>query len=71
MIGACLGDLYSVNWMEDSDAQGEGSSLEQQYEKVVKLTNKSHPTISLRIIHTIRMSVFNSLSDHLLFVNPT
>jgi len=45
VIGACLGDLYSVNWMEDSDAQGEGSSLEQQYEKVVKLTNKSHPTM--------------------------
>jgi len=20
-IGTCLGDLYSVNWMEDSDAQ--------------------------------------------------
>ena len=21
-IGTCLGDLYSVNWMEDSDAAG-------------------------------------------------
>lgn len=42
-IGACLGDLYSVNWMEDSDAQGETSSLDMQYERVVKLTAKSHP----------------------------
>lgn len=42
-VGACLGDLYSVNWMEDSDAQGESGTLEMQYEKVVKLTPKSHP----------------------------
>jgi len=44
-IGSCLGDLYSVNWMEDSDAEGEKKSLEAQYETVVKLTNKSHPQI--------------------------
>jgi legumain len=43
-VGSCLGDLYSVNWMEDSDAQGEKKTLEQQFQTVVKLTNKSHPT---------------------------
>jgi len=43
-IGACLGDLYSVNWMEDSDNVGEKRTLEEQFEVVVKLTNKSHPT---------------------------
>jgi legumain len=31
----CLGDLYSVAWMEDSDAHSLGNeSLELQYEKV-------------------------------------
>jgi len=44
VVGACLGDLYSVNWMEDSDQQsGLDQTLEEQYEQVVKLTNKSHP----------------------------
>lgn len=35
----CLGDLYSVAWMEDSDAHNLGSeSLEQQYQVVMKRT---------------------------------
>jgi hypothetical protein len=43
-VGSCLGDLYSVNWMEDSDQQtGLDQTLEEQYQQVVKLTNKSHP----------------------------
>jgi legumain len=43
-IGSCLGDLYSVNWMEDSDAvAGLDQTLEEQFEQVVRLTNKSHP----------------------------
>ncbi|KAH9617701.1 hypothetical protein KSS87_018472 [Heliosperma pusillum] len=35
----CLGDLYSVAWMEDSDAHNLGSeSLEQQYKVVLERT---------------------------------
>ncbi|KAK9742038.1 hypothetical protein RND81_03G144600 [Saponaria officinalis] len=35
----CLGDLYSVAWMEDSDAHNLGSeSLEQQYKVVMERT---------------------------------
>lgn len=42
-IGACLGDLYSVNWMEDSDTQaGLSRTLDGQYGVVKKETNKSH-----------------------------
>ena len=42
-IGSCLGDLYSVNWMEDSDTQaGLARTLDQQYTVVQKETNKSH-----------------------------
>ena len=39
----CLGDLYSVNWMEDDDADGTKETLEEQFQKVKELTNKSHP----------------------------
>ena len=47
-MNTCLGDLYSVNWMEDSDratAAGTFSteSLGDQFTTVKKLTNKSHP----------------------------
>jgi len=44
-IGSCLGDLYSVNWMEDSDIASSMSSetLEKQFQKVKQETNKSHP----------------------------
>jgi legumain len=55
-IKSCLGDLYSVNWMEDSEKQiaavkarrlgapapNADESLEMQYTTVKKLTNKSH-----------------------------
>jgi legumain len=43
-IGSCLGDLYSVNWMEDSDVKSEmaSESLEKQFKLVTKETNKSH-----------------------------
>jgi len=44
-IHSCLGDLYSVNWMEDSDvAIKGGETLKAQFEKVKALTNKSHVT---------------------------
>ena len=42
-LNSCLGDLYSVNWMEDSDASlGAGETLADQFTRVKTLTNKSH-----------------------------
>jgi len=40
-IGSCLGDLYSVNWMEDSDKFGMSRTLADQFAAVVKLTTQS------------------------------
>ena len=38
-----LGDLYSVNWIEDSDKKSlKSESLVKQFEKVKKETNLSH-----------------------------
>jgi len=42
-MGTCLGDLYSVNWMENSETSNlKTETLEQQYKAVKKMTNKSH-----------------------------
>jgi len=42
-IGSCLGDLYSIAWMEDTDAANICSeSLSTQFNTVQKRTNKSH-----------------------------
>jgi legumain len=42
-INSCLGDLYSVNWMEDSDTKaGQAERLGDQFLKVKAETNKSH-----------------------------
>jgi legumain len=42
-IGSCLGDLFSVNWMEDSDkAKMNKETLQDQYNTVKTETNKSH-----------------------------
>ena len=30
-IGSCLGDLYSVNWMENTDSSPKTETLLQQY----------------------------------------
>jgi len=39
----CLGDLFSVNWMQDSDVEDLGTeTLQQQFMIVQKETNKSH-----------------------------
>merc|ERR1711972_403751 len=41
-IGSCLGDLFSVSWMEDSDAKDiTTESLEDQFETVKTATSKS------------------------------
>ena len=42
-IGSCLGDLYSVNWMEDADkANMNTETLLDQYNTVKTETSKSH-----------------------------
>merc|ERR1719198_353244 len=42
-INTCLGDLFSVNWMEDSDAHDTTKeTLAMQYQTVKTATNKSH-----------------------------
>jgi len=41
-IGSCLGDLFSVNWMEDSDATDiTQESLDAQYQIIKTKTDKS------------------------------
>ncbi|XP_073155440.1 vacuolar-processing enzyme alpha-isozyme-like [Henckelia pumila] len=45
----CLGDMYSVSWMEDSDKHDlQAETLEQQYQQVKKRTadKKNYPGIS-------------------------
>lgn len=41
-MNTCLGDLYSVNWMENSKAVGTTESLDDQFTAVLKATDKSH-----------------------------
>merc|ERR1712019_265425 len=42
-IGSCLGDLFSVNWMEDSDAKDlTKESLSTQFSIVKEKTAQSH-----------------------------
>jgi len=42
-MNTCLGDLYSVNWMENSDAVSmSGETLAKQYAVVKQETTKSH-----------------------------
>jgi legumain len=42
-INSCLGDLFSVNWMEDADKSPPSKeTLDQQFTRVKTLTTKSH-----------------------------
>jgi len=41
-INSCLGDLYSINWMENSDAQGPTETLQAQFLDVRTKTTQSH-----------------------------
>jgi len=42
-VGSCLGDLFSINWMEDTDkANMSKETLQQQYKTVMNKTSKSH-----------------------------
>jgi legumain len=42
-IGSCLGDLFSVVWMEDTDAATSGETLANQFQNILSKVNKSHP----------------------------
>ncbi|RLN64504.1 hypothetical protein BBJ29_001103 [Phytophthora kernoviae] len=68
-IGSCLGDLYSVNWMEDSDLTDlSGESLKNQFLRVKNETTKSHvkyfgaPKINKEIVGNFQ-STYDKLSD--------
>ena len=42
-VGSCLGDLFSINWMEDSDkAVMNDETLQTQFDTVQKETTRSH-----------------------------
>jgi len=41
-VGSCLGDLYSVNWMENSDAVGQFETLDVQFQYTRNKTDLSH-----------------------------
>jgi legumain len=41
-VGSCLGDLYSVNWMENSDEAGQLITLDQQFQITKNKTDLSH-----------------------------
>jgi len=41
-FGSCLGDLYSVSWMENTDSAGLKETLAQQFTIVKQLTTQSH-----------------------------
>jgi hypothetical protein len=43
-IGSCLGDLFSISWMEDSDLGDMQESIETQVKRVTTRTSKSHVT---------------------------
>lgn len=38
----CLGDLFSISWMEDMDVASSSETISEQIAKVTKRTNKSH-----------------------------
>lgn len=42
-IGSCLGDLFSVTWMEDTDASSATETLATQFQNILQRVNKSHP----------------------------
>lgn len=41
-LNTCLGDLYSVNWLENADSVGATESLQDQFEEVKQATTQSH-----------------------------
>ncbi|OQR90784.1 vacuolar-processing enzyme [Thraustotheca clavata] len=66
LLGTCLGDLYSVNWMEDSDKSDlSKETLQEQYNRVKKLTDKSHVLeFGSPSMHDDPVGDFQSNTDH-------
>jgi legumain len=66
-VGSCLGDLYSVNWMEDTEAHETKmkETLKTQYETVKKMTTKSpvQEFGSLKVIQKEPIGNFQSIQD--------
>lgn len=62
-LGTCLGDLFSVNWMADSENNMK-ETLEQQYDIVKKKTNKSHVMQygQVKLFDPLSVSEFQSAS---------
>jgi legumain len=42
-IGSCLGDLYSVVWMEDNDLNTAGETFDSQFQIILTKTTQSNP----------------------------
>lgn len=42
-LNSCLGDTFSITWMEDSDLNHKTESLDDQFHQILKRTNRSHP----------------------------
>lgn len=42
-IGSCLGDLYSVVWMEDSDLLTSNETIKDQFGVILQKVTQSHP----------------------------
>ncbi|CAL5381774.1 unnamed protein product [Camellia sinensis] len=63
----CLGDLYSVSWMEDSDKHDlRTETLEQQYEVVRRRTSNEYPENGSHVMQYGNLSLRkNSLYDYL------
>ncbi|XP_076914861.1 vacuolar-processing enzyme beta-isozyme-like [Bidens hawaiensis] len=59
----CLGDLFSVSWLEDSDSQDlRHETLEQQYSKVKERTlNKQHPSNGSHVMQYGTLSISNEI----------
>jgi hypothetical protein len=57
-IGTCLGDEYSVAWLEDADLKNSmKETLQVQYNNVKKNTAQSHPMQVLLILSSSHCSV--------------
>jgi len=75
-VGSCLGDLFSINWMEDDDAKDVAKeTLKQQYDLVKKKTasgshvmqygDKSYTSYKVSAFHgnTFKLAESNEQSD--------
>ncbi|XP_071730783.1 vacuolar-processing enzyme-like [Rutidosis leptorrhynchoides] len=56
----CLGDLYSISWMEDSDSEDlRNETLEQQYKRVKMRTYNNHSSIGSHVMQYGNLQMSN------------